>query len=148
MKRRLESPVASFCEHRCKCFQSFSILLVKAMFDSTVDVNNCHDLSLRVRLKIELLHSKGRHRHYLAIPDDRHNDLALGISVTCDMSRELVDVRDELRLAALGGCSAYSSTKRNCLASDLDERQAMMLLPFLSSWCQRDTLPWNGPRIN
>jgi hypothetical protein len=53
---------------------------------------------------------------YLSILDDWHNDLALTRAIASNMPRELLHVRNQLRLLGLGRSSAHTAAKVDSLA--------------------------------
>ena len=57
-------------------------------------------------------------RAYLSIHHNRHNNLALRVTVACNVSREKVDVWHKLCLGSLSCYTAHSTAESNDLAGD------------------------------
>ncbi len=82
--------------------QVLFINIVKPIKIGTVDIDDGHNLP-RVPLA----------------RDDGDHDLALAVSVAGDVTRELLDVRDELRRLSRGRCTTHASAEGDGLARHL-----------------------------
>lgn len=99
----LSLPITALGQQRCELLKILLVNFIEPVQHGAVDIDDCHQLLvLTARL----------------VDQDRHHDLALAISITCDVSRELVHVVDELRLLGLGGGTAHTSSKGDGLAGN------------------------------